>query len=46
MDAPMPFTADDELDLDVRFVESGLEVAEGHSGDCTDDECADTRDCR
>jgi hypothetical protein len=44
MDATTPFTPDDELDLDVRFVESGLELAGGDSGDCTDDECEDTRD--
>lgn len=39
-----PSIPDDELDLDVRFVESGLEAAGGDSGDCTDDECNDTRD--
>ncbi|MGH3830401.1 MAG: hypothetical protein ACRDRS_08090 [Pseudonocardiaceae bacterium] len=49
MDAITPSTADDELDLDVRFVESGLEFAEGDSEDCadesTDDECKHTRGC-
>ncbi|MGH3816067.1 MAG: hypothetical protein ACRDUV_27065, partial [Pseudonocardiaceae bacterium] len=45
MDATTPSTTDDELDLDVTFVESGLEVAGGDSGDCTDDECKDTRGC-
>jgi len=46
MDATTPSTPpDDELDLDVRFVESGLEIAGGDSGDCTDDECDDSRDC-
>lgn len=46
MDATTPSTTDDELDLDVRFVESGLEVARVDSGDCTDDNCPDTRGCR
>lgn len=44
MDATTPSTPDDELDLDVRFVESDLELAGGGSGDCTDDECDDTRE--
>jgi hypothetical protein len=44
MDVTASSTPDDELDLDVRFVESGLEVTGGDSGDCTDDECDDTRD--
>lgn len=44
MDAITPSTTDDELDLDVRFVESDLELAGGDSGDCTDDNCEDTRD--
>lgn len=38
MDATTPSTPDDELDLDVRFVESGLEVAGGDSADCDDDD--------
>ncbi|MGH3774792.1 MAG: hypothetical protein ACRDRR_03495 [Pseudonocardiaceae bacterium] len=45
MDATTPSTTDDELDLDVRFVESCLEFAGGDSGDCTDDNCEDTTDC-
>lgn len=45
MDAITPPTPDNELDLDVRFVESGLEVAGGDSGDCTDDKCEDTVGC-
>jgi len=42
MDAIMPSTTDDELDLDVSFVESGLEVAGVDTGDCTDDNCGHT----
>ena len=50
MDATTPPTTDDELDLDVSFVESAswsqhLEVAVVDSGDCTDDNCDDTREC-
>ncbi|MGH3828515.1 MAG: hypothetical protein ACRDQX_15290 [Pseudonocardiaceae bacterium] len=49
MDATTPATTDDELDLDVRFVESGLEFAEGDSEDCTkqctDDNCDNTKGC-
>ncbi len=56
MDATTPSTSDDELDLDVRFAESGLEIAGGDTDDCagdtddctkecTDDECAHTRGC-
>jgi hypothetical protein len=45
MDATTPSTTDDELDLDVRFAESGLEFTGGDSGDCTDDECPETRGC-
>ncbi|MGH3694574.1 MAG: hypothetical protein ACRDRX_11425 [Pseudonocardiaceae bacterium] len=45
MDAVTPSATDDELDLDVRFVESDLEVAGGDSGDCTDDKCDDTVGC-
>lgn len=49
MDATTPSTPDDELDLDVIFVESGFEsgfeIAMADSGDCTDDECKDTRGC-
>lgn len=50
MDATTPSAPDDELDLDVRFVESGLKVTGGDSDDCTDectdDECKHTReDC-
>lgn len=45
MDVTTPSTTDDELDLDVTFVESSLEVAVGDSGDCTDDECENTRGC-
>jgi hypothetical protein len=44
MDATTPSTPDGELDLDVRFVESDLELAGGDSGDCTDDNCDDTKD--
>jgi hypothetical protein len=49
MDATTPSTTDDELHLDVTFVESGLEVAGGDTDDCTD-ECTDdgwddTTDC-
>jgi hypothetical protein len=50
MDATTPSTPHDELDLDVRFAESDLELAGGDSDDCTeectDDECKDTRGCR
>ncbi len=35
MDATPPSTPDDELDLDVTFVESGLEIAGGDTDDCT-----------
>ncbi len=45
MDATAPSVADDELDLDVRFAESGLEIAGGDTDECTDDECKDTRGC-
>jgi hypothetical protein len=49
MGATTPSTPDDELDLDVRFTESGVEIAGGDTDDCTDDctddGCADTRDC-
>lgn len=49
MDITTPSTTDDEFDLDVRFVESVLEIAGGDSDDytkeCTDDECAHTRGC-
>jgi hypothetical protein len=45
MDATTPSTTDDELNLDVRFVESGLEVAGSGTEQCTDDECEDTRGC-
>lgn len=49
MDATTPSTADDELDLDVRFVDSGIELAVGDSEDCTnqctDDGCEDTVGC-
>ncbi len=45
MDAITPSTDYDELDLDVIFVESGLEVAGVDTGDCTDDNCEDTRGC-
>lgn len=49
MDATTPSTSDDELDLDVRFAESGLEIAGGDTDDCTDDctddGCTDTTDC-
>lgn len=49
MDATTPSTPYDELDLDVRFVESGLEIAGGDSDDCTkectDDGCENTTDC-
>ncbi len=49
MDATMPSMTYDELDLDVSFVESGLEVAGVNSEDCTDectdDGCEDTRGC-
>lgn len=38
MDATTPSTTNDELDLDVRFVESGLEVAGSDSADCDDDD--------
>ncbi len=49
MDATTPSMTDDELDLDVTFVESGLEVAGDDTDDCTeknctDDGCDDTRD--
>jgi hypothetical protein len=44
MDATTPSTTDNELDLDVRFTDSGVDVAVGDSGDCTDDECEDTRE--
>lgn len=39
MDALMPSITYDELDLDVSFVESGLEVAVVDSDTCTDDNC-------
>lgn len=42
MDANMPSSTDDEFDLDVSFVESGLEVAGVASEDCTSDNCGDT----
>jgi len=42
MDAIMTPVTHDELDLDVSFVESGLEVAGVDSGDCTDDNCGHT----
>lgn len=42
MDAITPSTTDDELDLDVSFVESGLEVAGVHTEHCTSDNCGDT----
>lgn len=42
MDAATPSTTDDELDLDVTFVESGLEVAGIDSDECTSDNCGDT----
>jgi hypothetical protein len=42
MDAIMPSTTYDELDLDVSFVESGLEVAGVASEECTSDNCGDT----
>jgi hypothetical protein len=42
MDAITPSTTDDELDLDVSFVESGLEVVGISSEDCTSDNCGDT----
>ncbi|MGH3671839.1 MAG: hypothetical protein ACRDSH_14590 [Pseudonocardiaceae bacterium] len=45
MDAATPSATDDDLDLDVIFVESGLKFAGGDSGDCTDDNCDDTKDC-
>ncbi len=50
MDATTPSTPDDEFDLVVRFVESGLEIAGGDTDDCTekdctDDECGNTRGC-
>ncbi len=49
MDATPPSTPDDELDLDVTFVESGLEIAGGDTDDCTnqctDDGCDDTVGC-
>lgn len=49
MGATTPFTTDDELDLDVRFTESGLETAGNDTDDCTnqctDDGCDDTVGC-
>jgi hypothetical protein len=50
MDATTPSTADDELDLDVRFADSGMEVTGGDSDECsdvecTDDGCEDTTEC-
>lgn len=42
MDAITPSTDYDELDLDVTFVESGLEVAGVDTEDCTSDNCGDT----
>jgi len=36
MDVTTPSTPDDELDLDVRFTESGMEIAGGDSDDCTE----------
>lgn len=42
MDAIMPSMTDDELDLDVSFVESGLEVAGVNTEDCTSDNCGYT----
>ena len=42
MDAIMPSTTYDELDLDVSFVESGVEVAGVDSADCTSDNCGQT----
>jgi hypothetical protein len=48
MDVTMPSTTDDDFNLDVRFVESDLEIAGGDTDDCTkectDDECTDTRE--
>ncbi|MGH3694568.1 MAG: hypothetical protein ACRDRX_11395 [Pseudonocardiaceae bacterium] len=49
MDAVTPSSTDDELDLDVRFVESDLEFAGGDTDDCTkqctDDNCDHTVGC-
>lgn len=42
MDAITPLTTYDELDLDVSFVESGLEVAGVDSEECTSDNCGYT----
>jgi hypothetical protein len=44
MDATIPCTTDDELDLDVIFVEPSLEVAGVSSEDCTSDGCDDSHD--
>ncbi|MFD0772321.1 hypothetical protein ACFQZ2_00080 [Streptomonospora algeriensis] len=41
---PFISTADDELDLDVSFVESGLQAAGIASEDCTSDNCTGTKD--
>ncbi|MBB4930699.1 hypothetical protein F4561_001519 [Lipingzhangella halophila] len=35
-------TPEDELDLDVRFVESGIPVVGLDTEDCTSDNCGDT----
>jgi hypothetical protein len=45
MDATTPSAPDDELDLDVRFAESDLEIAGAHTDECTDDKCEDTVGC-
>ena len=42
MDVIRPSTAKDELDLDVSFVESGLEIAGVASEECTSDNCGNT----
>lgn len=44
MDAITPSPTDDELDLDVRFMESDLEVAGVSTEDCTSDNCDDSHD--
>lgn len=42
MDAVTPSTTYDELDLDVSLVDSGLDVADAGSEECTSDNCGDT----
>jgi hypothetical protein len=44
MDASTPSAVYDELDLDVSFADSGLEVAGVDSEECTSDNCGKPED--